>query len=193
MATLLSNQRGQMLSRIMNLTMVNIHPLISFSFGIQNFCLNRHSNDHKCYNTIQGLIHFEHKETISVMKNSRFGGFRKSKYEGAISCLHLHRATNFIIVFLQKLLGFTTTSSSSSSSSLSRATKGAFLVTDYRFFRSLATFVRFAPLTPLTHSLIPQRFVSLPKLCSLTPFRGSLTHFPHSLVRQLKFKNMCSC
>ena len=55
-----------------------------------------------------------------------------------------------------------------------------------RATRSLATFVR-------SHrslrSLALQRFASLR---SLTPFTGSLTHFAHSLVGQLKFLNMCS-
>ena len=51
---------------------------------------------------------------------------------------------------------------------------------------SLATFVR-------SHrslrSLTTQRSASLR---SLTPFTGSLTHFAHSLVGQLKFLNVCS-
>ena len=38
-----------------------------------------------------------------------------------------------------------------------------------------------------------QRSASLRSICSLTPFTGSLTHFAHSLMRQLKFLNMCSC
>ena len=58
-----------------------------------------------------------------------------------------------------------------------------------RATRSLATFVR-------SHrslrSLAPQRFASLRTLCSLAMFTGSLTHFAHSLVGQLKFLNMCS-
>ena len=58
-----------------------------------------------------------------------------------------------------------------------------------RATRSLATFVR-------SHrslrSLAPQRSASLRSLRSLAPFTGSLTHFAHSLVGQLKFLNMCS-
>ena len=58
-----------------------------------------------------------------------------------------------------------------------------------RATRSLATFVR-------SHrslrSLAPQRSALLRSLRSLTPFTGSLTHFAHSLVGQLKFLNMCS-
>ena len=49
---------------------------------------------------------------------------------------------------------------------------------------SVARYVRsLAPLTPLTRSA---------PLRSLAPFIGSLTHFAHSLVGQLKFLNMCS-
>ena len=56
-----------------------------------------------------------------------------------------------------------------------------------RATRLLATFVR-------SHrSLTPQRSASLRSLRSLAPFTGSLTHFAHSLVGQLKFMNMCSC
>ena len=58
-----------------------------------------------------------------------------------------------------------------------------------RATRSLATFVR-------SHrslrSLATQRSASLRSLRSLAPFTGSLTHFAHSLVGQLKFLNMCS-
>ena len=58
-----------------------------------------------------------------------------------------------------------------------------------RATRSLATFVR-------SHrslrSLAPQRSASLRSLRSLALFTGSLTHFAHSLVGQLKFLNMCS-
>ena len=58
-----------------------------------------------------------------------------------------------------------------------------------RATRSLATFVR-------SHrslrSLAPQRSASLRSLRSLAPFTGSLTHFAHSLVGQLKFLDMCS-
>ena len=58
--------------------------------------------------------------------------------------------------------------------------------------RSLATFVRsLAPLTPLTR-YTALRFAVLRSLCLLAPFTGSLTHFAHSLVGQLKFLNMCS-
>ena len=49
-----------------------------------------------------------------------------------------------------------------------------------RATRSLATFVR-------SHrSLAPQRSASLRSLHLLAPFTGSLTHFAHSLVGQLK-------
>ena len=58
-----------------------------------------------------------------------------------------------------------------------------------RATRSLATFVR-------SHrslrSLALQRSASLCSLRSLAPFTGSLTHFAHSLVGQLKILNMCS-
>ena len=45
--------------------------------------------------------------------------------------------------------------------------------------------ISLALLTPLTHSAA---------LCfaQLAPFMGSLTHFAHSLVEQLKFLNICS-
>ena len=61
-----------------------------------------------------------------------------------------------------------------------------------RATRSLAMFVR-------SHrslrSLAPQRYATLCYArfaCLLAPFMGSLTHFGHSLVGQLKFVNMCS-
>ena len=58
-----------------------------------------------------------------------------------------------------------------------------------RATRSLATFVR-------SHrslrSLTPQRSASLRSLRSLASFTGSLTHFAHSLMGQLKFLNTCS-
>ena len=41
-------------------------------------------------------------------------------------------------------------------------------------------------------SLAPQRSAPLRSLRSLAPFTGSLTHFAHSLVGQLKILNMCS-
>ena len=58
-----------------------------------------------------------------------------------------------------------------------------------RATRSLATFARLH--RPL-RSLAPQRSTSLCSLRSLALFTGSLTHFAHSLVRRLKFMNMCS-
>ena len=65
--------------------------------------------------------------------------------------------------------------------------------------RSLATFVRslrsFARTTHSAHSLCsaPLRYApSTVSLTPLTPFTGSLTHFAHSLVGQLKFLNMFS-
>ena len=71
---------------------------------------------------------------------------------------------------------------------ISRIIKGVFLVKDNRVLkgplgRSLRSFARTAH---STHSLrsTPLRYA---------PFTGSLTHFAHSLVRQLKFLNMCSC
>ena len=49
-----------------------------------------------------------------------------------------------------------------------------------------------AMLTPLIRSAV-HRFATLAcLLCSLAPFTGSLTHFAHSLMGQLKFLNMCS-
>ena len=58
-----------------------------------------------------------------------------------------------------------------------------------RATRSLAKFVR----SHCSHrSLTPQCSTVLRSLCSLAPFTGSLTHFAHSLVGQLKFLNMCS-
>ena len=72
--------------------------------------------------------------------------------------------------------------------------KGAFLVTGNCVFngplgRSLLSFAR---TTHSAHSLCsaPLRSASLRSLCSLAPFTGSLTHFAHSLVRQLKFLNI---
>ena len=50
----------------------------------------------------------------------------------------------------------------------------------------------FAPLASL-RLLRSACFASLASLCSLALFTGSLTHFAHSLVGQLKFMNMCSC
>ena len=74
----------------------------------------------------------------------------------------------------------------------SRSAGGAFLVRQPRFeraTRSLATFVR---LLRSLRSLAPQRAASLRSLCSLAPFTGSLTHFAHPIVVQLKFMNICS-
>ena len=66
-------------------------------------------------------------------------------------------------------------------------TKGAFLVKNTIAFltgHSVARYVHsLAPLTLLTRAAA---------LRSLAPFTGSLTHFAHSLVGQLKILNMCS-
>ena len=61
-----------------------------------------------------------------------------------------------------------------------------------RATRSLATFVPSHRSLRSLRSLAPQRSASLRSLRSLAPFTGSLTHFAHSLVGQLKFLNMCS-
>ena len=67
--------------------------------------------------------------------------------------------------------------------------KGVFLVKDNGVSNGLATFVH-------SHRslwwLPSQRSASLCLLHSLAPFTGLLTHFAHSLVRQLKFLKMCS-
>ena len=43
------------------------------------------------------------------------------------------------------------------------------------------------------HFLAPLTLLAVLRLlCLLAPFTGSLTHFAHSLVGQLKFSNMCS-
>ena len=66
---------------------------------------------------------------------------------------------------------------------------------------SVARYVRsLTLLTPLTHSAALRfatlalftRSAALRSLHSLAPFLGSLTHFTHSLVGQLKFINICS-
>ena len=44
----------------------------------------------------------------------------------------------------------------------------------------------------LLHSITPQHSALLHSLCLLATFMGSLTHFAHSLVGQLKILNMCS-
>ena len=82
------------------------------------------------------------------------------------------------------------------------SSKGAVLVTDNRVFngplgRSLRSFARTAHSAHSLRSapLRYARFATLASLCSLrslAPFTGSLTHFAHSLVGQLKFMNMCS-
>ena len=76
-------------------------------------------------------------------------------------------------------------------STMTDLSAGAFLVTDNRVYkepldRSLCSFARTA------HSLrsAPLCYARLAR--SLAPFTGSLTHFAHSLVGQLKFLNMCS-
>ena len=74
------------------------------------------------------------------------------------------------------------------------ANTGAFLVTDDRVLnlplgRSLRSFALTAH---AAHSL-RSAFQRSASLRSLAPFTGSLTHFAHSLVGQLKFLNMCSC
>ena len=62
--------------------------------------------------------------------------------------------------------------------------KGLFLVVTITFLtgHSVARYVcSLAPLTPLTRSASLR-----------APFTGSLTHFAHFLVGELKFLNMCS-
>ena len=60
--------------------------------------------------------------------------------------------------------------------------------------RSLRSFARTAHSAHSAHSLrsAPSCSALLRSLCSLAPFMGSLTHFAHSLVGQLKFMKMCS-
>ena len=73
-------------------------------------------------------------------------------------------------------------------------TKEAFLVKDDRVLRAARSLATFVSSHHSLCSLAPQRSDSLCLLRLLAPFAftGSLTHFAHSLVGQLKFFKMCS-